>query len=69
MELETDIIGMEEKKDFIVRKYFTTWLEIEVSAVDEDDANEQANDYVADHSMELLDNMVENERDCEISEI
>lgn len=69
MELETDIMEMEEKKDFIVRKYFTTWLEISISAVDEDDANEQANDYVADHSMELLDNMVENERDCEISEI
>lgn len=60
---------MEEKKDFRVRKYFTTWIDVVVAGIDEDEANYLADNYVANHINELLDNIVENEQDCTIDEI
>lgn len=56
-----------KKQNFIVRKYYTTWIEVEVSAVDENDAMEQADEYANEHYDELFENMEEDETECELS--
>lgn len=53
-----------KKKTFYVRKCFTTYIELRVSAVNKEDAMEQADEYADENCDELFENLEEDETEC-----